>query len=312
MHLLALLSDTLLRYASPMSTKSAKDACWSFSLRDYNYADDFSSSDDSDDAEDGSGTAHPRSEANLLQELDIASRQDTANYRPNPWSIAKANAASRPSVPNTSRRPSFKTVTGGTAQSTVPNVLHNQPPKPNLSSKNASLSWSDNPPIPTQPGNAQPTACEEGSLNFEENAHIPSDETLVDDSFSDKGSVHKLSSHKPPSPSLVRSRTPLQIAPTLHAASYSPLTSGTLSSSSPLVSNSSAAASFATLKNSSKGAPKQDLRSLLFYAQPSKAIYNSKFPKEEPNEDNFGHIRSHGAPIAQESKFGIYYLPKAT
>ncbi|TFY81980.1 hypothetical protein EWM64_g2026 [Hericium alpestre] len=35
-------------------------------------------------------------DAKLLASLDIAGRQDEAVYKPNPWSIAKANAASRP------------------------------------------------------------------------------------------------------------------------------------------------------------------------------------------------------------------------
>ena len=75
--------------------RSASDSCWSFSLCDGQY--DMEMSDSESDQDDlASSNAKHRADASLLQELDIASRQDTANYKPNPWSIAKANAASRP------------------------------------------------------------------------------------------------------------------------------------------------------------------------------------------------------------------------
>lgn len=38
-------------------------------------------------------------DAKLMQELDLASRRDEAHYKPNPWTIAKANAAVRPRLP---------------------------------------------------------------------------------------------------------------------------------------------------------------------------------------------------------------------
>jgi hypothetical protein len=39
------------------------------------------------------------SEALLLNDLDLSSRQETVVYKPNPWSIAKINAASRTARP---------------------------------------------------------------------------------------------------------------------------------------------------------------------------------------------------------------------
>ena len=36
----------------------------------------------------------------MLQQIDLAVREDSAQYKPNPWSIARVNAASRPRQPN--------------------------------------------------------------------------------------------------------------------------------------------------------------------------------------------------------------------
>ena len=65
------------------------DSAWSFSFR--SGAFDVESSDDSD-TEPGS------SDALLIKDLDISSREDNATYKANPWSIAKINAATRPSI----------------------------------------------------------------------------------------------------------------------------------------------------------------------------------------------------------------------
>ncbi|GBE84006.1 hypothetical protein SCP_0510650 [Sparassis crispa] len=80
---------------------------WSFNLRAY----DFSSGSDSDN--DGDGTVastnlsavahrspHDQSstvsdDAQLLRDIDLSSRTDSAAYKPNPWTIAKVNATSR-------------------------------------------------------------------------------------------------------------------------------------------------------------------------------------------------------------------------
>ncbi|KZT20861.1 hypothetical protein NEOLEDRAFT_816718 [Neolentinus lepideus HHB14362 ss-1] len=50
-------------------------------------------SDESDD--DGPESLAQTEDARLLQEMDLTAREDTAQYKANPWSIAKINAASR-------------------------------------------------------------------------------------------------------------------------------------------------------------------------------------------------------------------------
>lgn len=74
---------------------------WSHSLRGQIFADD---SDDSD-VENASAASPsdvqsthniPMSDdSQFLKDLDLSSRQDNAQYKPNPWAIAKINAASR-------------------------------------------------------------------------------------------------------------------------------------------------------------------------------------------------------------------------
>ncbi|TFY63033.1 hypothetical protein EVG20_g6491 [Dentipellis fragilis] len=83
-----------LAYTKPRTNRSCSD--WSFSLRSYCTFDD---SDDSDGTTQTSpSTSQPKlsEDAKLLASLDMSSRQDDAVYKPNPWSIAKVNAASRP------------------------------------------------------------------------------------------------------------------------------------------------------------------------------------------------------------------------
>ncbi|KDQ21949.1 hypothetical protein BOTBODRAFT_169118 [Botryobasidium botryosum FD-172 SS1] len=67
---------------------------WSFSLR-AGYAD---SDEDEDDVGSGSvtRTSGENNDALLAQSLDLASREETVQFKANPWSIAKLNAASRP------------------------------------------------------------------------------------------------------------------------------------------------------------------------------------------------------------------------
>jgi hypothetical protein len=64
---------------------------WSFSLRTGTYAD----SDDSDSDSDATAIDTPSKQTQLFKDLDLSSREDTAQYKPNPFSIAKVNAALR-------------------------------------------------------------------------------------------------------------------------------------------------------------------------------------------------------------------------
>jgi len=67
---------------------------WSFNLRTAGSISD-ACSNSATDAGDcvGGGNSPPRSSvARLLREFDLSSRDETVEYRPNPWSIAKINA----------------------------------------------------------------------------------------------------------------------------------------------------------------------------------------------------------------------------
>jgi len=71
---------------------------WAFNLRTLQYD---ASDSDSDFAEDNDDTTSKQpvvisEDAQLLKDLDLSSRQETVEYKPNPWKIAKINAASRP------------------------------------------------------------------------------------------------------------------------------------------------------------------------------------------------------------------------
>ncbi|EED84514.1 predicted protein [Postia placenta Mad-698-R] len=72
------------------------DSVWSYNLRSYDFSDD--DSDASEDAEVTTSRENPCSDDGQ-HDLDISSRVDTAQYKSNPWSIAKVNAACRKSVP---------------------------------------------------------------------------------------------------------------------------------------------------------------------------------------------------------------------
>ena len=63
---------------------------WVFNLRDC--------AQDSESDEDGADTKRS-SESDILKTMDLSSREDTAHYKPNPWAIAKLNAACRPPPP---------------------------------------------------------------------------------------------------------------------------------------------------------------------------------------------------------------------
>lgn len=65
---------------------------WSFNLRHGGVASD----SDASDGEDGLSRAGTLvGETELIKDLDLASREETVEYKPNPWTIAKINAASR-------------------------------------------------------------------------------------------------------------------------------------------------------------------------------------------------------------------------
>ncbi|KAJ3935256.1 MAG: hypothetical protein NXY57DRAFT_1059352 [Lentinula lateritia] len=72
---------------------SAADA-WSFNLRNHNL--DFSDSDSDSDSGDASSNIAPASdETKLLNDFDLSTREETVIYKPNPFNIARINAASR-------------------------------------------------------------------------------------------------------------------------------------------------------------------------------------------------------------------------
>jgi hypothetical protein len=67
----------------------AEDSVWSFDLRSYN-ANDFSDSESDDVLPD-----NLCSDGSTLVDQPLSEDNDTAVFNPNPWSIAKINAASR-------------------------------------------------------------------------------------------------------------------------------------------------------------------------------------------------------------------------
>ncbi|KAI9058023.1 hypothetical protein FKP32DRAFT_1762017 [Trametes sanguinea] len=180
-----------------MARKPKTDACWSLSLRGHCFGDGYSSDEDSDkdsaekpadkDAVTGSVSIPASEDSRLLGELDLAARTDTANYKPNPWSIARANAANRPakalppahnkSAPTRPAKPAM----------TVLDMLRNQPKKtkPNAVKADETPACLDTALPDSQPlshlDSLQSPA--DAELWLEDGAHIPSDETLVDYSF---------------------------------------------------------------------------------------------------------------------------------
>lgn len=81
------------------------DTDWSFNLR--SSASGFFDSDDDNEENVGDAGTHshpPSSSSQTLQQIDLAAREDKALYKPNPWSIARINAASRPRQLNATRK----------------------------------------------------------------------------------------------------------------------------------------------------------------------------------------------------------------
>ncbi|KAG1888511.1 hypothetical protein F4604DRAFT_1644791 [Suillus subluteus] len=69
---------------------------WSFNHRTRARDAFDSESDPESEVETNSKVNLPSDDTRLIQELDISSRHETVEYKPNPWSIARINAASRP------------------------------------------------------------------------------------------------------------------------------------------------------------------------------------------------------------------------
>lgn len=75
--------------------RPANSPSWSYNLHSKS-ACFVSDSDDTDEGESLDRSPHGVTEdARLIQELDLSARPDQAQYKPNPWAIAKANAATR-------------------------------------------------------------------------------------------------------------------------------------------------------------------------------------------------------------------------
>ncbi|KAG2139231.1 hypothetical protein DEU56DRAFT_755552 [Suillus clintonianus] len=92
-----------------------KQNLWSFNHRTrVHYT--FDSSDSESEAETRCNTNLPSDDTRLIQELDISSRNETVEYKPNPWSIARINAASRP--PN--KAPPSQAISENTRQKSQP------------------------------------------------------------------------------------------------------------------------------------------------------------------------------------------------
>lgn len=76
---------------------------WSFNLRSCVLG-----ADEDCDSDDDLSPNQLSTDTEFLREIDLSSRQDHAQYKPNPWSIAKVNAASRSKLP-TPIRPAILT-----------------------------------------------------------------------------------------------------------------------------------------------------------------------------------------------------------
>ena len=70
-------------------------AAWSHNLRNFKYDSDSDSQTSTPSSTQEKLTEILSEDAKLLKALDLSSRQDEAVYKPNPWTIAKLNAATR-------------------------------------------------------------------------------------------------------------------------------------------------------------------------------------------------------------------------
>lgn len=91
----------------PPKQNMAESSSWAYNLRHLTYGSDSDSEANSPAASNPEPAQVISDDTRLLQDLDLASRQDEAVYKPNPWTIAKVNAAVRPAVADvkTSRVP---------------------------------------------------------------------------------------------------------------------------------------------------------------------------------------------------------------
>ncbi|KAJ4488059.1 hypothetical protein J3R30DRAFT_889300 [Lentinula aciculospora] len=123
---------------------------WSFNLRNHNFDSD---SDDSDtDLENTSSTTAPTSdETKLVNDFDLSSREETVIYKPNPFSIAKINAASRAQksaafTSNSQPKPKTPLISKfGPANATIIDCFKNQSQKPQRVVSSTTISGLVNP-----------------------------------------------------------------------------------------------------------------------------------------------------------------------
>ena len=118
------------------------DTDWSFSLRSATsgFLDDADSDGDNEWNVGDSRTYSCLSSnsSQTLQQIDLAAREDTAQYKPNPWSIARINAASRPqqldtTITTVSKKPAAKKP----PQGAIVDAFKRQAQKPNTKDSSA-------------------------------------------------------------------------------------------------------------------------------------------------------------------------------
>ncbi|KAG6825676.1 hypothetical protein H0H92_002865 [Tricholoma furcatifolium] len=110
------------KFSYNKSRKQNQDTEWSFSCRSAP-CNPYSDSDDSDLVSDAaiSGLATNISEeTRLMNDLDLSTREETVQYRPNPFSIAKINAASRSIASNMNSTKSQAQVTANNYRTSNP------------------------------------------------------------------------------------------------------------------------------------------------------------------------------------------------
>ncbi|KAH9896676.1 hypothetical protein C8Q73DRAFT_834761 [Cubamyces lactineus] len=164
--------------------KPKADDCWSLSLRGRCTGDDGFS--DESDNEDASSQSMPASEeSRLLGELDLASRMDAATYKPNPWSIARANAATRTTKPAVALPVKPNRQKNASSNGSVLEMIHKQARKLSTSECQSAVLPATVQKHPSAGATqvSRPPSQSHTISCLEDNAHIPSDETLVDDSY---------------------------------------------------------------------------------------------------------------------------------
>ncbi|KAI0711538.1 hypothetical protein C8Q76DRAFT_797815 [Earliella scabrosa] len=266
-----------------MARKRGSDAGWAFSLRGRSAFEDDSSSSDSDDDgrnqdekseladQDVGNSDHTGSDdSRLLQELDLSSRTDAATYKPNPWSIARANAATRSKPSTQPKRFAPNACKPNPSHPTVLDLLRRQPkkpphpPSPPTDTRQLNSRSRGQGKQPQQSSMLRPPAT---TLEDEDDAHIPSDETLVDSGSNDPSYRTKLEDLDSANSTLlapaIRSLINASNGSSQPHFNSAPHTTSQLmmDSASPAISSASST-SQAVLRND---VPRQqDLRSLLF------------------------------------------------